>query len=217
MQVFGYCRVSTTEQADDGVSLAAQKQQIAGYAMMKGWKLAEVFIEAGVSGSVPLSERPEGRRLLQAVSKGAVVITAKLDRMFRSAADALVTLEELKSQGVALHMIDLGGDVTGNGISKLVFTILSAVAEAERDRTRERITDVKRDQKQRGRYLGGRTPFGFSVGDDGELVPIPAQQAAIARMRSLRAGGMGLMAIAEALRADGVQISHMGVKSVLRG
>lgn len=52
MQVFGYCRVSTTEQADDGVSLAAQKQQIAGYAMMKGWKLAEVFIEAGVSGSV---------------------------------------------------------------------------------------------------------------------------------------------------------------------
>ena len=118
MQVFGYCRVSTTEQADDGVSLAAQKQQIAGYAMMKGWKLADVFIEAGVSGSVPLAERPEGRRLLEAVSKGAVVITAKLDRMFRSAADALVTLEELKSQGVALHMIDLGGDVTGNGISK---------------------------------------------------------------------------------------------------
>ena len=62
--------------------------------MMKGWKLADVFIEAGVSGSVPLAERPEGRRLLEAVSKGAVVITAKLDRMFRSAADALVTLEK---------------------------------------------------------------------------------------------------------------------------
>ena len=89
--------------------------------MMKGWKLADIFIEAGVSGSVPLAERPEGHRLLQAVSKGAIVITAKLDRMFRSAADALVTLEELKRQGVALHMIDLGGDVTGNGISKMVF------------------------------------------------------------------------------------------------
>ena len=54
-------------------------------------------------------------------------------------------LARLKDRDVSLHMIDLGGDVTGNGISKLVFTILSAVAEAERDRTRERITDVKRD------------------------------------------------------------------------
>jgi putative DNA-invertase from lambdoid prophage Rac len=44
----------------------------------------------------------------------------------------------LKQAGVSLHMIDLGGDTTGNGVSKLVFTILSAVAEAERDRTRER-------------------------------------------------------------------------------
>ena len=48
-------------------------------------------------------------------------------------------------RGVSLHMIDLGGDVTGDGISKLVFTILSAVAEAERDRIRERIWDIKDD------------------------------------------------------------------------
>jgi hypothetical protein len=70
--------------------------------------------------------------------------TAKLDRAFRSAADALGTLEQLKDDKVGLHMIDLGGDVTGNGISKLVFTILSAVAENERDRIRERVRDVKR-------------------------------------------------------------------------
>ena len=81
---------------------------------------------------------------------GDVIITPKLDRMFRSALNALGVLEGLKQQGVSLHMIDLGGDVTGNGISKLVFTILSAVAEAERDRIRERIADVKRDQKTRG-------------------------------------------------------------------
>jgi putative DNA-invertase from lambdoid prophage Rac len=65
--------------------------------------------------------------------------------MFRSARDALDVLDRLKRQNVSLHMIDLGGDVTGNGISKLVFTILSAVAEAERDRTRERIAEVKAD------------------------------------------------------------------------
>lgn len=82
-------------------------------------------------------------------------------------------LQKLKERGVSLHMIDLGGDVTGNGISKLLFTILSAVAEAERDRIRERITDVKRDQRQRGRYLGGRVPFGYRV-DDGGVEAKPA-------------------------------------------
>jgi hypothetical protein len=92
---------------------------------------------------VPLAKRPEGERLLAKVGKGDVVITARLDRAFRSAADALGTLEEMKDQGVALHMIDLGGDVCGNGISKLVFTILSAMGENERDRIRERIRFIQ--------------------------------------------------------------------------
>ena len=81
--------------------------------------------------------------------------------MFRSALDALRVLERLHAQKIGLHMLDLGGDVTGNGISKLVFTILSAVAEAERDRIRERIVDIKRDQRRQGRYLGGIVPFGY--------------------------------------------------------
>ena len=50
----------------------------------------------------------------------------------------------------------LGGEVAGNGISKLVFAIISAVAEAERDRIVQRILDVKSDQRRRGRYLGGK-------------------------------------------------------------
>jgi putative DNA-invertase from lambdoid prophage Rac len=66
----------------------------------------------------------------------------------------------MKKAGIAPHMIDLGGDVTGNGVSKLVFTILSAVAEVERERTRERVTEVKRDRRQRGRYLGWKKLWG---------------------------------------------------------
>ena len=93
--------------------------------MMKDWQVDAFFVEEGVSGSTPLADRPEGRRLLAAISKGDVVVIAKLDRGFRSAADALTVLEELKAQGVSLHIIDLGGDVTGNGISKMVFTILA--------------------------------------------------------------------------------------------
>lgn len=66
---------------------------------------------------------------MAAAGKGDIIVTAKLDRIFRSAADALAVLEEFKDQDIALHVIDLGGDVTGNGISKMMFTILAAVAE----------------------------------------------------------------------------------------
>jgi resolvase-like protein len=75
-----------------------------------------------------------GAELLAALNPGDVLLTPKLDRMFRSALDALDVLAQLQKTGISLHMIDLGGDATGNEISKLVYTILSAVAEAERDR-----------------------------------------------------------------------------------
>ena len=165
MAVFGYVRVSTDRQADEGQSLGAQQRVIQGYAMQQGWTVDEIFVECGVSGSTPLAERPQGQRLLTRLAAGDIVITSKLDRMFRSALNALEVLQQLQARGVSLHMIDLGGDVTGNGVSRLFFTILSAVAEAERDRIRERIRDVKRDQAKRGHFLGGwRTPFGWRLG-----------------------------------------------------
>jgi putative DNA-invertase from lambdoid prophage Rac len=126
------------------------------------------------------------------VKSGDVIITAKLDRMFRSALDALGVLGDLKARKVSLHMIDLGGDVTDNGISKLVFTILSAVAEAERDRIRERISTVKADQKARGAYLGGKVPYGYELvgeGKDKRLTPIAEQQRVIEFIHSMRAQG----------------------------
>src|SRR6476620_2686423 len=100
---------------------------------MHGLTLDKTFVERGVSGSKPLGDRPQGAALLGALKPGDTVITPKLDRMFRSALDALDVLTKLQQSGVSLHMIDLRGDTTGNGVSKLVFTILSAVAEAERD------------------------------------------------------------------------------------
>jgi putative DNA-invertase from lambdoid prophage Rac len=211
MRIYGYSRVSTDEQVEDGVSLAAQQQQIAGYAMMKGWTVADQFIERGVSGSVPLVDRPEGKRLLAGLSKGDVVVTAKLDRAFRSAHDALAVLEELKKQGVSLHIIDLGGDVTGNGVSKMVFTILAAVAEGERTFIRERIRDAKRHLASQGVFSGGRRPFGYDLVQDGKvkrMVPNPAEQELIERMQSMRKDGATLQAIGA--------ITGHGPKSVQR-
>jgi putative DNA-invertase from lambdoid prophage Rac len=215
MPVYSYTRVSTQAQADEGESLSAQQRRVDGYAQMIDLAVNRHFVERGVSGSVPLSQRPQGAALLALVQPGDTVITPKLDRMFRSSLDALDVLSRLKERGVSLHMIDLGGDVTGNGISKLVFTILSAVAEAERDRIRERIADVKKDQKQRGRYLGGKVPFGYEVGADGALVEIPEQQAAIREMVRLRKRGSALRFIATVMKTRGHNISHVAVKDIL--
>jgi DNA invertase Pin-like site-specific DNA recombinase len=215
MRVFAYLRVSTAEQASNGDSLATQRQQVAGYAMMRGWSDPEYFIDRGVSGSVPFVDRLQGKRLMETVEKGDVIITAKLDRAFRNARDALDTLEELKDLGVGLHMIDLGGDVCGNGISKLIFTILSAVAENERDRIRERIRDVKRHLASQGVYGGGKRPFGYDIVNK-RLVPNPKEQEALAQMQALRAEAKTYREIAVQIQtAFGITLPAMTIKRIL--
>lgn len=209
MRVFGYARVSTLDQASNGDSLETQRAKILGYCMMNALQEPEIFVEAGVSGSIPLADRPQGKRLLEASAAGDIIITPKLDRMFRNASDALGTLEELKAQGTGLVMLDLGGDVTSNGISKLVFTILSAVAENERDRIRERIREVKRHLASQGVYGGGKVPFGYDVLDK-HLVENPKQQKTLKAMIAARANGDSFRAIGQ---AHGMQA--MTVKRIL--
>jgi putative DNA-invertase from lambdoid prophage Rac len=216
MSVYGYCRVSTLRQASEGESLDVQRRQIEGYAHMHGLTLDDVVVEEGVSGSVPVSERPRGGALFAKLVKGDVVIAPKLDRLFRSALDALQVVEDLRKRGVSLCLLDLGGDISGNGLSKLFLTIAAAFAEAERDRIKERVSQSKADQKARGRYLGGSVPFGFRRGESGELVRHEGEQEAIRDMAAWRAEGRPLRAIAEAVRAKGHKISHEGVAGVLR-
>jgi putative DNA-invertase from lambdoid prophage Rac len=131
--VYGYVRVSTERQADEGVSLDEQIRRIEGRALEQGWHLAETFIERGISGSVPLGDRPEGARLVAALQPGDVVIAAKLDRMFRSAWDALNVIRDFQRRRISLWLLDLGGDVSGDGIAKLVDN-LGARADQRRDR-----------------------------------------------------------------------------------
>jgi len=98
MAVFGYVRVSTERQADEGVSLDEQKRRIEGRAVEEGWQFAEVYVERGVSGATPFVERLKGRQLDARLRKGDILVAAKLDRMFRSALDALNVIEDLMSR-----------------------------------------------------------------------------------------------------------------------
>lgn len=215
MAAYGYIRVSTKIQSEDGLSIDAQERQIKGYALMKGVTLEKVFIERAVSGSKSFDTRTEGKRLTAILRSGDSVICAKLDRMFRNAKDALTVSDDLRERNVNLHLLDLGGDVTNNGVSKMFFTIVAAFAEFERDRIAERISDVKSNEKEKGRFLGGSKPFGFKVSDIGELIPDESEQKIINKVIFLRNKGKSLRSIADTVSDKVVKVSHMTVKRII--
>ncbi len=204
-------------QYDEGNSIEVQEQQIADYAVRHGMVINHYFRDRGVSGSVALSDRDKGKELLSKLEKGDVVIASKLDRMFRSARDALNVLEDFKLKGVSLHFIDLGGDVT-NGIGKLVFTILSAVAEQERGRIRERIAEAKQVMRQEGKYQGGKIPFGYRVNSEGLLAKDDIQQRCIEIIKQKDSEGKSLREISDFLKEElKVKLSYQGVRRILLG
>ena len=214
---YGYIRVSTLQQANDGDSLETQLKQINSYASLKGYDIPlENFItERGVSGSVEFEKRPEGLKLFEKLETGDVLIFSKLDRAFRNTRNALNTLHELKLRGISVHFIDLGGDVTNDGIGSVIFTILSAFATFERERIATRIREVKQVQKADGKFLGGFTRFGYRVVED-RLEKDLEQQKIIKEMKDMRRRGMSLRRISKWLeKTYSVEMSHSTVSTIV--
>ena len=215
MAAYGYIRVSTLQQANDGDSLETQLKQITSYASLKGYDIPlENFItERGISGSVEFEKRPEGLKLFEKLESGDVLIFSKLDRAFRNTRNALNTLHELKLRGISVHFIDLGGDVTNDGIGSVIFTILSAFATFERERIATRIREVKQVQKADGKFLGGFTRFGYRVVED-RLEKDQEQQKIIKEMKDMNRRGMSLRRISKWLnKTYGVTMSHSTVST----
>jgi DNA invertase Pin-like site-specific DNA recombinase len=108
-----YIRVSSEEQADSGLGLEEQRQRIAAYCSMKGLHLAETFEDPGIRAGMPLASRPVGSRLLAAARKSkAVVVVAKLDRLFRSVAGAANVIDDFGRRGIQLVAIAASFDMT---------------------------------------------------------------------------------------------------------
>lgn len=219
-RAYGYVRVSTRAQAEDGESLGVQERMLAGFAMMHGRELGQVFVERAVSGGSPFAKRPAAAEALAAMERGDTLIIVKLDRGFRDAGDMLDTIRLFRERGMDLISIDLGGSIVEGGVAGLIATILGAVAQFERERIKERTADTKADQKTRGMHLGGPRPFGWAIEQreaGAFLIEDPAEQAAIARIRAMREQGMSLRKIAAAVHADGHRLSHVGVADILKG
>lgn len=217
MAVYGYTRVSTLTQVKEGESLEAQRIQITSYALSRGLKLPDsnIYIEAGVSGSVEFETRPEGKKLLESVVSGDMIIFPKLDRAFRNTRNALNILHEMKERGVSIHFIDLGGDVTGNGIGAIIFTILSAFATFERERIAARIREVKELRRSQGKFLGGKAAFGYKI-VNGMKVKKRGEQNIIAQMQQLRQEGRSYNFIVNWLEdVHKIKFTDMGVREIL--
>lgn len=204
MKSIGYIRVSTEDQAREGVSLEAQETAIRTYAALKGLDIEEIIVDAGVTTKIPLERRKGGAELISRLGKDVAVIAYKLDRIFRNTVECLSTIERWEKRGVSVHFIDLGGQAvdTRSATGRFVLTILAAVAEMERNQLGERTSAALQQKKRNGEYTGGNVPYGYRNGD-GNLREDEREQTAIAIAKSLHRAGMSLRKIGETLILQG--------------
>jgi len=198
MKTFGYVRVSTDKQAENGVSLDAQAEKIRAMALVQGAELSEIIVESGESAKS--LNRPGMAKLLAMVDGGKVrtVIVAKLDRLTRSVKDLCELLERFERRGVSLVSVAESLD-TGSAAGRLVLTIMAAVSQWEREAIGERTRDALRHKRNQGQRVGN-IAFGIRLADDGQhLEPNPAEQAALEEIRRLRKEGATLRGIAAVL------------------
>jgi len=201
-----YIRVSTEEQATEGVSLEAQECALRAYCTMRGLELVELVRDAGVSAGKPLVSRAGGRRVLELVKSGAVgsVVALKLDRLFRDCTDCLSVTGRWDKAGVALHLVDLGGQAvdTSTAMGRFFLTVMAGAAELERNMVCERTAAAMAHKKSKGELVGA-VPYGYRLNADGVTLESDAEeQAVIDRVKALRAAGLTLQAITDRLNGD---------------
>jgi DNA invertase Pin-like site-specific DNA recombinase len=210
VRLIEYHRVSTEEQADSGLGLAAQRRATSSQIMaheFRGWSSAGVISDEGISTRIPMEKRPGLAQALASARAGEVdgLIAMKLDRFTRSVAE-FERLMVMAAEGFALIAMDVGLDTTtANG--KLVARLLAVIAEWERDTISERTKVALAEKAAQGIKLGRP-----------RLVP----DSVVERCRELKTGEhLSTRAIARQLNAEGIKPpqgetwSHSTVASLL--
>lgn len=199
----GYIRVSTEGQAQDGVSLDAQRAKIAAWCDLNDYTLAAVHVDAGISGK-SADNRPGLQAALAECRKGAALVVYSLSRLARSTRDTIEISERLNKVGA--DMVSLSEKIdTTTAAGKMVFRMLAVLAEFERDQISERTASAMQFKKQKGERVGS-VPYGYFLdGDNTTLVEHPAEQAVIRQARELRESGLSLRAVAAELDRQGIK------------
>ncbi|MDF2956283.1 MAG: Site-specific DNA recombinase SpoIVCA/DNA invertase PinE [Candidatus Alkanophagales archaeon MCA70_species_2] len=163
-----YIRVSTLEQAESGISIDAQRSSLQKFCELHGWNIHREYVDAARSAAT--MERKALQKLLKDCRSGEIdtVVVFKLDRLSRSLRDLILLMDELKRCGVDFVSVTERIDTT-TAAGKLMFHIIGAFAEFEREMTIER-TKLAMDKKVKEGSFVGRLPFGYRYDDARRIV-----------------------------------------------
>lgn len=169
IKCFTYTRVSTSMQVE-GYSLDGQKDRLRKYADYQDYQIIGEYCDEGKSGK-NVEGRPEFLRMLRDIESGeydvSYVLVFKLSRFGRNAADVLTSLQRMQDYGVNLICVEDGID-SSKDAGKLMISVLSAVAEIERENILVQTMEGRRQKAREGRWNGGFAPYGYRL-ENGEL------------------------------------------------
>ncbi|OIJ08860.1 resolvase [Anaerobacillus arseniciselenatis] len=198
-----YCRVSTDEQAREGVSLHEQQERLKAYCRAMGWS-TEVIVYVDDGYSAKNIDRPKLNELISAVKNGEVsqVMVTKLDRISRKLLDLLNLIDLFQEHDVSFISISESFD-TNTPSGRLTLQVLGAVAEFERERIRERVFENMYHAATTGKWLT-QSPYGYKLVDK-ELVIDEKEAEVVKRVFNLYLEkGLGYYAIAKQLNEEGI-------------
>lgn len=207
----GYVRVSTTDQATEGISLDTQRARIEAWCVANDYTLVEVYKDAGLSAS-KTHTRPGLRQALDdACAKQAALVVYSLSRLARSTLDAIAISDRLGKAGADLVSLSEKLDTT-SAAGKMMFRMMAVLAEFERDVIAERTKGALAHLRRQGKRISRHLPYGFDLAPDGcTLVKNPAEWTVLVDMRVLRKRGHSYHAIADTLTAKGIPAKQGGV------
>ncbi|MED0678563.1 recombinase family protein [Aneurinibacillus thermoaerophilus] len=169
MKVAIYIRVSTEDQAERG-TIENQIEFATKYCDLHQLEIVDWYKDDGISGTVPLELREEGKRMLEdsKEKKFDLLLVYKLDRLGRSARIILNAVHELESYGIKIKSMTEPFD-TSDPSGRFLLTILAGVADLERSTILERLWYGANRAAREGKWVGGIVPYGFFVNDEGYL------------------------------------------------
>ena len=202
MNAIGYVRVSTEDQAREGVSLDNQRSKILAYCQLKDLRLTEIVEDAGIRAKN--LRRPRAQKVLTLARKKQVdaVVVDKLDRMFRSTIDALETTKMFDKWGVSFHSIEEALD-TKSALGRFFYTLTAALSEMERNLIGERTKSALAHKRSRNEKTGGDIPYGYDLTPDRILIKNDAEQKVIRVIWHLNKNGYSLRRICRDLEYHG--------------
>lgn len=203
-RAIGYVRVSTDQQASEGVSIDAQRAQIEAYCGLYGFELVGIEVDAGLSAST--LNRPGLQSALAMLDNGNAdaLVVVKLDRLTRSVRDLDELLTAYFEKRFDLVSVSEQVDTT-TATGQMILGILMQVSQWERKVIGERTAAAMQHKIANNEYTGGPVRYGYKVASCGvRLVEDEREQRAIAIVKELREGGMTLQAIANELAKRGV-------------